>query len=121
MLSTLIKKPHLTASRVLGYALTLGDAEAWQGNSAVWTAQLSVEERIAIGRSALRGLDIPDVKAALQVAGAPLPPFLGPLEEALAWARFASADEINAYAFASFNALSAAGRRDFVQYARGMM
>lgn len=121
MLSEFIKKPHLTATRVLGYALTLGDAESWQGTSTVWRVQLSVEERIALGRSALQSLDAPDVKAVLRVAGAPVPPFIGPIEEALSWAKFAGSNEINAYVFTSFNALPAARRRDFLKYAQEVM
>jgi len=51
------KDAHKRASKMLGYALTLGDLPAWDAASAIWAARLSVQERIALAFAALNSLD----------------------------------------------------------------
>lgn len=120
--SKLIKRPHLGATRMLGYALTMHDFETWEAASAVWQARLTPEECAALAWAALRSLDrdhaLAVTEAVLDGAGAPLPPLFNAADEAVFWAGIASPEEIDAYAVATFNALSPAKRRDFIDYAR---
>lgn len=120
--SKLIKRPHLGATRMLGYALTMHDYETWEAASAVWQARLTPEECAALAWAALRSLDrdhaLAVTEAVLDGAGAPLPPLFNATDEAAWWAGIASPEEIDAYAVATFNALSPAKRRDFIDYAK---
>ena len=43
--------------------------------------------------------------ASIGAAGAPLPPFLCGMDEARAWASFATSSEVKAYALAAFEAM----------------
>ena len=54
--------------------------------------------------------------ASIGSAGAPLPPFLGAMDEARFWASYASRSELKAYALASFEALSAKDKAAFFQH-----
>ncbi len=97
-------------ARVIGYTLTLGDADAWAGFTTVARARLTSEERAALAWGALRALDTPEqaeIVAAtlLTFADAPLPTFLNPMEDARWWASFASLQERKAYALAAYEAL----------------
>lgn len=116
-----MKRPHLGATRTLGYALTLNDYESWEATSAVWQARLPLEERVALAWAALRALDrdhaITLTEAVLGGAGAPLPPLLGLIDEAAFWVSIASPEEIDVFAVATFNALSPAKRQDLINYA----
>lgn len=118
--SKLIPRRHLGATRVLGYALTLADETAWEGASAVWQARLAPEECAALAWAALRSLDhdgaLLVAETVLGGAGAPLPPFLDPMDDALWWAACASSTELEAYALSAFRALSPSKRREFVEY-----
>lgn len=120
--SKLMKRPHLGATRMLGYALTMHDYETWEAASAVWQARLTPEECAALAWAALRALDEDHARevanTVLDGAGAPLPPFTSPTDDAAWWAGIASPEEIDAYAVATFNALSPAKRRHFIDYAR---
>lgn len=120
--SKLIKPSHLKATRMLGYALTLNDAPCWDGASLVWQVRLSVAERSAIASAALRSLDFDQAleiaDAVFCGAGAPLPPLLDPVSEALSWANYATPAEIDAYAMATFNALCPSRRREFIDFVK---
>ena len=119
--SKLMKRPHLGATRMLGYALTMHDYETWEAASAVWQARLTPEECAALAWAALRSLDRDN---AVEVArrfwrrGRTASPNVSPTDEAAWWAGIASPDEIDAYAVATFNALSPAKRRHFIDFAR---
>ena len=120
--SKLMKRPHLGATRMLGYALTMHDFDTWEAASAVWQARLTTEECAALAWAALRSLDrdnaVEVVETVLGGAGEPFPPMFSPTDKAAWWAGVASPDEIDAYAVATFNALSSAKRRHFLEYAK---
>jgi hypothetical protein len=121
-LSKLIKRPHLKATRMLGFALTLNDEASWEGASFVWQVRLTVAERSAIAAAALRSLDLDQAieiaDAVFGGAGAPLPFLLDPVSDALSWASYANPAEIDAYALATFNALSPSKRREFIDFVK---
>ena len=109
-LSKYMKPEHKRMSRMLGYTLTLGDADAWAGFAIVATARMTVEERAALAWAALRSLDTPEqaemvAEAVLRFADYPLPTFLSPMEDARWWASVASLKERKAYALAAYEAL----------------
>ncbi|WP_306043855.1 hypothetical protein [Mameliella sp. MMSF_3455] len=111
---------HKRMSKMLGYTLTLGTSDAWSGFSDVAAARLSNEERAALAFASLRSLH-PDhaeltARAAIRAAGAPVPAFLGQMDEARSWAALASRAELKSYAAAAFDALSAADQTDFFRY-----
>jgi hypothetical protein len=105
---------------MLGYALTLHDYETWEAASAVWQARLSPEECAAIAWAALRSLDrdhaLAVIEAVLDGAGAPLPPFINPMDEAMFWADIASPEELRAYTLATFNRLPPEAQADFLAH-----
>lgn len=97
-------------SRVLGYALTSGGADAWTGFATVANARMTIEERAALAWAGLRSLDKPEqaelvAESVLQFADYPLPTFLNPMDDARWWASFASLKERKAYALAAYEAL----------------
>lgn len=97
-------------ARVIGYALTLGDADTWAGFASVARARLTSEERAALAWAALRALDTPEqaelvAETVLHSADYPLPTFLSPMDDARWWASFASLKERKAYALAAYEAL----------------
>jgi hypothetical protein len=103
-----MKPEHKRMARMLGYSLTLGTADAWAAFMA---------ERGALAFCALNSLDPDDAEltaaAAIGEAGAPLPTFLGGMEEARFWASCASRSERKAYALACFEAMSATDQAAF--------
>jgi hypothetical protein len=106
-----MKPAHKRMSRVMGYVLTIGGADAWAGFSTVAKARLTIEERAALAWAALRALDASDqvemiAQAVMQSAGSPLPTFLNPISDARWWASIASRSERKAYALAAYEALS---------------
>lgn len=105
-----MKPAHLRLSRMLGYALTLGDAAGWQSFAMVAEARLSVLERGALAFAALNSLprDCAETvaAAALGAADAPLPALLGGMQDARAWAKWATPQERKAYALAAFEAMT---------------
>lgn len=119
-LSKLMKRPHLGATRVTGYALTLGGFDAWEAASAVWQARLTDTERAALAWAAMKSLDHADAmkvaETVLGGAGAPLPPFLAPVDEAQFWASIASRQELDAYALACTRAMAPGRRAAFLEY-----
>lgn len=119
-LSKYIKPEHKRLSRMLGYSLTLATPDAWSGFAVVAAAGLSAAERMALAFSALRSLDPEHAKAAAAVAigtaSAPLPPFLGGMDEARFWASCASRSERKAYALAAFEAMGTADQAAFLHH-----
>jgi hypothetical protein len=115
-----MKPEHKRMSRMLGYCLALGDAESWLDFSAVAASRLSIPERVAIAFSCLASLEEDQAEevasAALGVAGAPLPPFMTPTEDARYWASCANRTELKAYVAAAFEALSIRDQAAFIQY-----
>jgi hypothetical protein len=115
--SNFMKPEHKRMARMLGYSLTLGTADAWAAFIFVASARLSMAERGALAFCALNSLDPDDAEltaaAAIGEAGAPLPTFLGGMEEARFWASCASRSERKAYALACFEAMSATDQAAF--------
>jgi hypothetical protein len=105
-----MKPEHKRMSRMVGYTLTLGDADAWANFTTVAMVRMTVEERAALAWAALRSLDTPEqaemvAETVLSFAGYPLPAFLNPMEDARWWAARASLKECKAYALAAYEAL----------------
>lgn len=115
-----MKPEHKRMSRMLGYCLTLGTADSWSGFSFVAASRLSDTERAALAFSALNSLELDHAEttaaASIGSAGAPLPPFLGGMDEARFWASCASRSERKAYALASFEAMSAKDQAAFFRH-----
>ena len=115
-----IKPDHKRMSRMLGYSLLRGTPDAWVDFSIVARARLSIVERAGLAVASLRSL--PDVlaldtaAAAIGMAGDPLPPFLGGMEDARSWASWASPVELKAYALAAFEAMSAKDKAAFFHH-----
>ncbi|MCP3879235.1 MAG: hypothetical protein GY701_12730 [Sulfitobacter sp.] len=107
---------------MLGYCLTLQTSDAWLGFSKVASARLDPTERAALAYATLLSLTPKHAEAtaaaALKSAGAPLPPFLGGLDEARFWASCASTTELKAYALAAHDAMSAKDQLAFFQHIR---
>jgi hypothetical protein len=105
-----MKPEHKRMSRMIGFTLTLGTAQAWAGFETVARARLTLEERVALAWAALGALDTPEQAESvaeffLTYAGGPLPPFLSPMEDARSWAQLATLKERKAYALAAYEAL----------------
>lgn len=109
-------------ARTVGYCLLLGlDADKWHGLSVVLTAHLSIEQRGAIAWAALRALPpelVLDVADAVlpKKAGMPIAPLFDPVDEAIFWISLADPDELDAYAVATFNAMSRDKKRAFQDF-----
>ncbi|MDQ1848542.1 hypothetical protein Q9299_09615 [Gemmobacter fulvus] len=54
-----------------------------------------------------------------QRIGAPIPPLLSAMDEAQAWAEWASPLEVKAYALACFNAMSPEDKAAFLRFVTG--
>ena len=121
-ISLYAKTAHKKAARLLGYALILGDFDSWEAASAIWQARLTDTERAALAWAAMRSLDEDHARevayTVIQGAGAPLPPFISPMDEASFWADIASESELKAYALACFNRLSKRDQRAFLSHVR---
>lgn len=107
-------------ARVLGYALTLGNFDGWADFRAVAVVRLSASERAAQAYALLTSLE-PDqaetvAAVALRAADAPLPAFLGGMEDARLWASCASGSELKAYLLACFEALASADQAAFLRH-----
>ena len=110
-------------SRMIGYTLTLGDADAWAGFTTVARARLTIEERAALAWAALRSLDTPEqservAESVLSFGDYPLPTFLNPMNDARWWASFASPKERKAYALAAYEAMSTKDQMAFYRHIR---
>lgn len=119
-----IKDRHKRASRMLGYALTLNDAKAWEGASFVFAVRLHQGELSGLAFAALRALE-PEPRQAVfdlahwgytEGAGPPLPPWFNVMDDAHWWASYASRHELKAYALASFEAMTPRDRAAFLAH-----
>lgn len=119
-LSRFMKPEHKRMSRMLGYCLTLGTAEAWSGFKFVATARLAETERASLAFAALRSLRPHHAEltaaASIRSAESPLPPFLGGMDEARLWASYASRSELKVYALACFEAMSGGDQAAFFRH-----
>lgn len=121
--SELMTRPHLGATRMLGYALTMHDFETWETASAIWQARLAPEENAAHAWAALRALDLEHARevanTVIQDAGSPLPPFFSPMDEAAWWTGIASPEELAAYCLATFKAMPRVRQAAFLDHVQG--
>lgn len=107
-------------TRSIGYAAWLDTTDAWLSLPVVLKARFEPHQRAALAFSALNSLDLDQAEmtaaASIGSAGAPLPPFLGGMDEARFWASYASRFELKAYALASFEAMSAKDQAAFFRH-----
>lgn len=120
-MSKYAKDGHKRIARLVGYALTLDEADAWWTLSALMRAHLTVAERASLALMALKSLDPDDalqaVEAAFSGAGQPIAPLFGFMDQAAHWADMADPHEVEAYALASFNAMTPKRQAAFLSYA----
>ena len=122
--SKLMKPQHLSATRMLGYVLTLETPDAWWSLAQVLATRLTVQERGSLAFMALMSLERDDAlmtaEAALcQGAGQPQAPLLDYMDQAAFWADMAEPDELAAYCLASFNAMPRGMRSAFLDHVQG--
>jgi len=122
-LSLYAKDGHRRAARSFGYALTLGTSDAWLDFATIIGARLTDQERAGLAYAALRSLDDETharvVEAAIRTAGAQLPTFLKPMDDAEWWAGQANVHELKAYIWAAFWALPWSARVAFLRQVQG--
>lgn len=110
-------------AKMIGLCLFNGRSfENWHGLSVVLTSRLEPEERALLGWSVLRSMTPEQAAHVLNAAlphraGQPIAAFEDSVDEAAFWADLASQEELEAYCLASFQAMSAARQRDFLQFA----
>lgn len=109
-------------AKTVGYALMLGDAEAWHGLTAVLKARLTPVQRAAMAWAVLRSLPADQARAvALTVLPSrqPIAPLFNHADEAATWAAMAEQEELDAYALACFRRMSAAKQAMFADFVAG--
>ena len=108
-------------SKSIGLALWLSETEMWFGLSRILRARLAPEDRAALAFMALRSLDPADAllvaRGVLGDGNPPVPPLFDALAAALHWVKVATPDEVEAYCFATFNAMQPYRQADFLRYA----
>ena len=122
--SKAVSREHKGAARLLGFALHLGDFDAWVKASAAWSIRLSNEERAAMAFAALKSLPPCQaemtVQAALpQGAGMPHAPLFSEMDQAGHWADLASEEELDAYCLAAFNRMASHRQAAFLKHVSG--
>lgn len=117
-----ISDRHKSASRMLGYALTVNLPSVWVRSAIVWEARLTPQERCELARSVLMAMrpdEIRDlVSGMLEGVGSPLPPFGDVLDDAQWWSANATAEELRAYCLIAFKALSPDEQAQFVDHVK---
>lgn len=114
--------PIKRVCRCLGYVLLLGTPDAWQGLQVVLSVRLSSACRILLAANVLATLNRDDAIEAFGAAHtstcAPIPPFLGVMDEAAFWADMAAPEELEAYSLACFNRMPQARQDAFLEFVR---
>jgi predicted outer membrane lipoprotein len=118
--ASLIAPDHKDASKMLGYCLASGRPATWTLFTKFAALALTDEERAALAFAALNSLSLEHAEmasaASLRAAGAPLPPFLGGMDDARFWASCASRSELKAYAAAAYEAMTPADQAAFFRH-----
>lgn len=114
---------HKSASRMFGYALTLGDPDAWLGAVRVFRVRLTESELASAGFAILKAQD-PEyaaltVEAVLGHPSTPRPPLLSEMDEAASWADWADYRYIKACILAGFNRMTIHDQAAFLDYVHG--
>lgn len=101
---------HKRAAKMLGYTLTLGDFDAWDGFTTFLISRLKPEERACLAWAALRSLEPDHAEATAETVlgggGGPAPSFLNPMRDARFWASLASRPVLKAHTLAGFEAMA---------------
>lgn len=122
-MSKYAKDNHKRIARLVGYALTLDQVDAWWMLSALMRAHLTVTERTSLTFMALKSLDRDDamqtVEAAFSGAGQPNAPLFDFVDQAAHWADMADPVEIEAYCLASFKAMTPKRQAAFLYLVQG--
>ena len=121
--SSQISDRYARASRMFGYALTLGDdAHVWDGFTFVLRHGLSGYDRAATFASVARSLHPEDRAYILseiesrEGAGMPLPPLYDPMVEATWWAGIATIEERRSVLMASYVSLPEREQCSFLSF-----
>ena len=115
-----IQDRHKRAARMLGFALAADMPDTWQDFAAVMAKRLTVRERGAV--TLMMATTLPDDEFELVLhkarggAGAPPAPLASVMGEAHLWAAAATDNELRAYVFTGYHALSSKDRRDFLDH-----
>ena len=120
--SKYLKDAHKIAVRTIGYALTLGNVDAWAGASQVLRKRLTANERAAMAWAILGSLNKEQVLLVIESfncfkeSNFPNVCLHDPVAEAKFWVADASPEEINTYAMACFNKMSPETKQQFIAY-----
>ena len=109
---------HLSAGRMMTYALIQNTDEGWYNLGAFLPARLSVGERMCTAGVVLVGLPPEDQETVFRSlrANAPFPAFHDVMGEAAIWAASAIPHEVEAYTLAGFRALPPERQTAFLSY-----
>ncbi|OAN86068.1 hypothetical protein [Sulfitobacter geojensis] len=110
--------------RCLGYVLWLDDTASWFGLPIILRARLDERQRAALAYATLKSMDRDNAlltaeTALSEGAGQPIAPLFNHMDEAAFWADMASPDEVEAYCFASFNAMPRPRQAAFLEFVQG--
>lgn len=114
---------HKSASQTFGYALTLGDADAWLGAINVFQVRLTESELASAGFAFLKAQPLEraalTAEAVLGQSGTPLSPLLSEMDEAMFWADIADLKYIKACVLAGYNRMPLHDQVAFIDYVYG--
>ena len=102
------------ASKAIGLALWLQDADAWARTTTILAVRLSPLDREALALACT--FHLPAVTVGV---GAPVAPLRSAMDDATFWADMADAEELEAYCLASFNRMAPHRQAAFLNFARG--
>ncbi|MGR3493111.1 MAG: hypothetical protein ACU0DW_13725 [Shimia sp.] len=125
ILKAYMTSPHKRVARAVGFALCSGETTAFDALSAILSHRLAPEERVKLAWASLLAVE-PDHRDAIlehfaseEGAGPPQAPLLSALDQATHWTAWASAEEIEAYAFAAFQTMPAHRQAAFIHFHTG--
>ena len=114
---------HKSASQSFGYALTLGNSDAWLGAINVFGFRLTESELASAGFAFLKAQNPENAaltaEAVLGQPCTPLPPLLSEMDEATFWADFADPRYIKACVLAGYNRMPVQDQVAFIDYVQG--
>ena len=114
---------HQRASRMLDYALTLGNTDTWLGAISVFRARLDEGELASLAYVILKALH-PDnaalaTEAVLGRPGTPDVPFISAMDQAAYWADWADPNYIEACVVTGFNRMPPDRQSAFLEHING--
>ena len=120
---TTANESRASAIKVFDHALTLDCFDGWNGAAAVWSARLPKRDRVQLSWAALRSLDWHDAyitaESVLGTSTPPGPSLFNPMPEARFWADRSTTAELDAYALAAFEAMTADRQAAFLGHVLG--